>query len=69
VSWLVDDPRFASNPDRVANRDDLRPLLQNHLGTRDAKDWQSLFLEAGFRSVTCARWATSSVTSRFWRAT
>lgn len=44
---LVDDPRFTSNPDRVANRDDLRPQLQNYLATRDAKEWQNLFLEAG----------------------
>ncbi len=44
---LADDPRFASNPDRVANRDDLRPLLQDYLATRDAKEWQSLCLDAG----------------------
>lgn len=44
---LASDPRFASNPDRVANRDDLRPLLQDYLATRDAKEWQSLCLEAG----------------------
>jgi len=44
---LVDDPRFASNPDRVANRDDLRPLLQDYLQTRKATEWQSLCLEAG----------------------
>ena len=47
ASELAGDPRFASNPERVANRDDLRPLLQNYLATRDAKEWQNLCLDAG----------------------
>jgi crotonobetainyl-CoA:carnitine CoA-transferase CaiB-like acyl-CoA transferase len=44
---LAGDPRFATNPDRVAHRDELRPLVQEYLRARGAKEWQELFLEVG----------------------
>jgi crotonobetainyl-CoA:carnitine CoA-transferase CaiB-like acyl-CoA transferase len=36
---LADDPRFATNEGRTANRDELRPLLAQHMGTRTAAEW------------------------------
>ena len=36
---LPDDPRFARNQDRTANREELRPLLVERLRTRPALDW------------------------------
>ncbi len=36
---LVDDPRFRTNPDRVANRDELLPLLREPLATRPSAYW------------------------------
>lgn len=39
--WAA-DPRFATNPQRVAHRDQLVPLIQAHVGTRPAADWLAL---------------------------
>jgi crotonobetainyl-CoA:carnitine CoA-transferase CaiB-like acyl-CoA transferase len=36
---LADDPRFARNEDRTANRDELRPLLVDRLRTRTKQEW------------------------------
>ncbi len=36
---LVDDPRFATNADRVANRDQLRRELEPVFRTRTTKEW------------------------------
>src|SRR4051794_28637519 len=36
---LADDPRFARNEDRTANRDLLRPLLVERLRTRTTMEW------------------------------
>jgi crotonobetainyl-CoA:carnitine CoA-transferase CaiB-like acyl-CoA transferase len=36
---LADDPRFARNEDRTANRDELRPLLVDRLRTRTTQEW------------------------------
>ena len=44
---LADDPRFATNPQRVAHRDQLIPLLQAVFETRDADDWLAAMTEAG----------------------
>ncbi len=44
---LTANPLFASNPLRVRNRDTLRPLIQNYLGTRTAQEWEQLFTAAG----------------------
>ncbi|HEX2133379.1 MAG TPA: CoA transferase [Actinophytocola sp.] len=47
VPELADDPRFARNADRTANREDLRPLLVSRLRTRGANEWFDLLVAAG----------------------
>jgi crotonobetainyl-CoA:carnitine CoA-transferase CaiB-like acyl-CoA transferase len=42
---LATDPRFATNGDRVVNREELRPLIAAPLLTRTRADWQAV-LEA-----------------------
>jgi crotonobetainyl-CoA:carnitine CoA-transferase CaiB-like acyl-CoA transferase len=44
---LPDDPRFARNQDRTANRDELRPLLVERLRTRPKLDWFREIIAAG----------------------
>jgi len=44
---LADDPRFARNADRTANRYQLRPLLIERLAERPAADWFSALIAAG----------------------
>ena len=43
VPALAADPRFASNGERVVNRDVLRPLLAERLRTRASAEWQAAF--------------------------
>jgi crotonobetainyl-CoA:carnitine CoA-transferase CaiB-like acyl-CoA transferase len=50
VPELADDPRFARNEDRTANRDELRPLLVERLETRSQMEW---FLEIIGAGVPC----------------
>ncbi|MFD7133802.1 CaiB/BaiF CoA transferase family protein [Streptomyces sp. NPDC059894] len=52
---LADDPRFATNPDRVRNRDQLVPLLEAALQRRGREEWAKLLEAAG---VPCAPIAT-----------
>jgi crotonobetainyl-CoA:carnitine CoA-transferase CaiB-like acyl-CoA transferase len=47
VPELADDPRFAANEDRTANRGELRPLLVERLQTRTAKEWFREIIGAG----------------------
>ena len=47
VPELADDPRFARNEDRTANRDELRPLLVERLRTRGKQEWFELIFAAG----------------------
>jgi crotonobetainyl-CoA:carnitine CoA-transferase CaiB-like acyl-CoA transferase len=47
VPGLADDPRFARNEDRTANRDQLRPLLVERLRTRTAGEWFAELTAAG----------------------
>jgi crotonobetainyl-CoA:carnitine CoA-transferase CaiB-like acyl-CoA transferase len=47
VPELADDPRFARNEDRTANRDQLRPLLVERLKTRSKQDWFTDIIAAG----------------------
>lgn len=47
VPELADDPRFARNEDRTANRDELRPLLVKRLGTRTKMEWFRDIIAAG----------------------
>jgi formyl-CoA transferase len=44
---LASDPRFQDNPSRVANRDQLIPILQGVLETRNADDWLAEISDAG----------------------
>lgn len=44
---LVEDPRFATNPDRVRHRAELLPLIEDALAERSARDWAKLLAEAG----------------------
>ena len=44
---LADDPRFATNAGRVANRGILRPLLIEKLAARSAGEWFELVTAAG----------------------
>jgi crotonobetainyl-CoA:carnitine CoA-transferase CaiB-like acyl-CoA transferase len=47
---VADDPRFAHNADRTANREQLRPILVERLATRGALEWFDLLVEAGVPS-------------------
>ncbi|GIF65596.1 CoA transferase [Asanoa ishikariensis] len=51
VPELTDDPRFARNQDRTANREALRPLLVAKLRTRTKDEWFRDLIAAG---VPCA---------------
>jgi crotonobetainyl-CoA:carnitine CoA-transferase CaiB-like acyl-CoA transferase len=44
---VADDPRFARNADRTANRAALRPLLEARLRTRPKMAWFRLLINAG----------------------
>jgi crotonobetainyl-CoA:carnitine CoA-transferase CaiB-like acyl-CoA transferase len=50
VPELPDDPRFARNEDRTANREELRPLLVERLKTRPKMEW---FRELTGNGVPC----------------
>ncbi len=45
AAGLADDERFLTNPDRVANRDVLLPLLRERLRTRPSAEWLELLAE------------------------
>lgn len=47
LGHLVDDPRFATNPDRVRNRDELLPLIEKVLAERTAAEWSEALSTAG----------------------
>lgn len=53
---LATDPRFATNPDRVRNREQLIPLLETALSRRDSSRWAQLLDAAG---VPCAPISTA----------
>jgi crotonobetainyl-CoA:carnitine CoA-transferase CaiB-like acyl-CoA transferase len=44
---VADDPRFATNADRTANREELRPLLVERLTMKGAVEWFDLLVAAG----------------------
>jgi crotonobetainyl-CoA:carnitine CoA-transferase CaiB-like acyl-CoA transferase len=44
---LADDPRFAHNDGRTANRDQLRPLLAERLAARPAAEWFEALIGVG----------------------
>jgi crotonobetainyl-CoA:carnitine CoA-transferase CaiB-like acyl-CoA transferase len=47
VPGLADDPRFATNQGRTANREQLRPLLAGQLRQRTAAEWFGRLNAAG----------------------
>ena len=47
---LARDPRFVTNEVRVANRVELRPLLEARLRTRSRAEWRDILLDAGVPS-------------------
>jgi crotonobetainyl-CoA:carnitine CoA-transferase CaiB-like acyl-CoA transferase len=47
---LADDPRFATNQGRTANRDELRPLLTERLAARTSGEW---FRDLAAAGVPC----------------
>lgn len=54
VPELVADPRFLTNPDRVANRDELCALLEERLRTRPTAHWQERLTAAGVPAAPVA---------------
>jgi crotonobetainyl-CoA:carnitine CoA-transferase CaiB-like acyl-CoA transferase len=44
---LPDDPRFANNPGRTANRELLRPLLAKKLAAKSAAEWFDALIAVG----------------------
>jgi len=44
---LADDPLYATNPARTANRDKLRPLLAARLAAKPAAEWFTLLIGVG----------------------
>ena len=50
VPEVADDPRFAANADRTANREELRPVLVEQLSRRGAVEWFDLLVAAGVPS-------------------
>lgn len=44
---LADDPRFATNEERNANREELRPILTELLAAKNADEWIDLFRAKG----------------------
>jgi crotonobetainyl-CoA:carnitine CoA-transferase CaiB-like acyl-CoA transferase len=44
---LADDPRFATNPDRVVHRAELLPLIEAALATRGSAEWAAEMSRAG----------------------
>jgi len=47
IPEVADDPRFAHNRDRTANRAELRPLLVERLATRSADEWFEALVAVG----------------------
>jgi len=44
---IMKDPRFSTNAARNEHRDELIPVIEERLATRDAGDWVELFVEHG----------------------
>ena len=44
---LPGDPRFATNESSVANRGELKEIIESRLKTRSKREWTALFVDAG----------------------
>ena len=51
---LVDDPRFRTNPDRVAHREELCALLEQRLGSAPTAHWHERLRAAGVPAAPVA---------------
>jgi crotonobetainyl-CoA:carnitine CoA-transferase CaiB-like acyl-CoA transferase len=51
---LPGDPRFASNADRIAHRDELTELLETALAARPAQEWIGILERSGVPAETVA---------------
>ena len=47
LNGISDDPRFRTNKDRVANRNELRPIFERVLKTRSRAEWVERLMKAG----------------------
>jgi crotonobetainyl-CoA:carnitine CoA-transferase CaiB-like acyl-CoA transferase len=47
IPQVADDPRFARNADRTANREQLRPILVERLAQRSATEWFDALVAVG----------------------
>lgn len=47
AEWLENDPRFASNPERNANKPEMTRLLNETLGEKDVEHWIAALRDAG----------------------
>jgi crotonobetainyl-CoA:carnitine CoA-transferase CaiB-like acyl-CoA transferase len=47
IQQVADDPRFARNADRTANREELRPILVERLAQRGATEWFDALVAVG----------------------
>ena len=47
LEWLIDDPRFSSNANRVKNRDKIMPILEAKMLEQESSYWLELFEKAG----------------------
>jgi crotonobetainyl-CoA:carnitine CoA-transferase CaiB-like acyl-CoA transferase len=52
IPEFMSDPRFDENKKRVMNRNQLVPLLEEKIATRDSDDWISAFRGVG---IPCGR--------------
>lgn len=51
LSWIIDDPRFATAPARAAHDAALQEVLSGALGERSAAEWEQRFVRAGLGGV------------------
>ena len=51
---LIDDPRFRTNPDRVAHRDELVALLEPYFAQDDTASWHERLTRAGVPAAPVA---------------
>jgi formyl-CoA transferase/CoA:oxalate CoA-transferase len=51
---LIDDPRFRTNPERVAHRDELVEILERSLAEADTSSWLELLTGAGVPAAPVA---------------
>ena len=63
-----DDPRFKTNPDRVAHRAELIPMLEAVLHTRTASEWVDALLEVIKPKPDEDRWAMIAWRTDLWQA-